>query len=60
MSKKKFPATLWVSYDNGGECFLADETLESKDDGMDVAVYELVQIKTMRVIHELVKKTRKR
>lgn len=55
---KTFPKRLYVHFekddnDDGGGFFSADETIQSKDDGDAVAIYELREVKTMKVTQEL-------
>lgn len=60
MAKRKggFPKRLYVHfeedrYDPESGFFNADETIQSKEDGAVVAVYELRDVKRMKVTQEL-------
>lgn len=56
MAKKKtqqFPPVLFVNYEEDGEFFNADADPGKREDGEYVAIYELKQIKRMKVTKEL-------
>lgn len=54
MKSKKFPKQLFVvDRDGQDQYYVADNSVESFDDGEDVAVYELVAIKKKVVEHSL-------
>ena len=52
---KKFPKMLYVTREGerDGEYFNAEEDASGAENGVKVAVYQLVEIKTKRVTHQL-------